>query len=186
MPMKRTEKRDARETPARRTGKTVGLPAEAPLRARAMEGLLLHFFVNITLMSDTYEAIDPHGLTRLHNRILSITGMMPGLTVGDLMRALRVTHQNLSAPIKQLLQKGLLVAEIGTEDRRQKHLYLTKGGRELVRAVLARQLVRIEAAYKACSPQAVEDFLAVQRRMLEPQERELVDRMVEDPGGICD
>lgn len=181
--MSRIEESDADRTPARRS-RSAG-PAER-LRARAMEGVFLHFFINLALMSDTYEALEPHGLTRLHNRIMCITGFAPGLTMGELKRVLRVSHQNLNAPVRQLLEKGLLVAEVGTKDRRQKHLHLTKSGRQLVRAVVARLLARVETAYKACSPQAVETFLGVQRRILEDQDRDLVERMAEDPNGLCD
>lgn len=154
------------------------------LRSRAVEGLLLHTFANVNFAADALSTMQPHGLAKTHNRILTFAAMAPGVTVGEMVSALRVTHQNLNAPMRLLQQLGLLIAKIGSEDRRQKQLFVSAKGRRLVETALAKQKERVEAAYRACGWEAVEGFLKVQRHLVEQQDRDWVDRMGIDPAGV--
>ncbi|MET4736670.1 DNA-binding MarR family transcriptional regulator [Bradyrhizobium japonicum] len=154
------------------------------LRKTALKAFLLHFFANVLLAADAEAALEPYGLTRLHNRVLILTAMNPGATVSDLLRAMRVTHQNLNAPMRQLIKDGLLVAKIGEKDRRQKQLYLTAKGRKLVQAVLNRQLARLEATLANSGAEATNGFLAVHERLVDRDDLKWAERLAEDPSGL--
>ena len=163
-----------------------GLRNPADLRKTALKAHLLHFFTNVLLAADAEAALEPYGLTRLHNRVLALTAMNPGATISDLLRAMRVTHQNLNPTMRQLIKNGLLVARIGEQDRRRKQLYLTAKGRKLVQTVLRRQLTRLEAALTASGPEATEAFLAVHERLVDQDDLKWVERLTEDPSGLAD
>ncbi|WP_426528835.1 MarR family winged helix-turn-helix transcriptional regulator [Bradyrhizobium sp. McL0615] len=154
------------------------------LRAEAIEGFLLHFFANVNLAADALEAMEPHGLAKTHNRILSFVAFSPGVTVGEMVSALRVSHQNLNGPMRLLQKSGLLIAKIGNEDRRQRQLFVSAKGRRLVEQALARQMTRVEAAYRECGPDAVAGFLKVQRHLVEQQDRDWVERLKLDPAEV--
>lgn len=154
------------------------------LRKTALKAFLLHFFANVLLAADAEAALEPYGLTRLHNRVLILTAMNPGATVSDLLRAMRVTHQNLNSPMRQLIKDGLLVAKIGEKDRRQKQLYLTAKGRKLVQAVLNRQLARLEATLANSGAEATSGFLAVHERLVDRDDLKWAERLAEDPSGL--
>jgi len=158
--------------------------APSTLRKTALKAFLLHFFANVLLAADAEAALEPYGLTRLHNRVLILTAMNPGATVSDLLRAMRVTHQNLNAPMRQLIKDGLLVAKIGEKDRRQKQLYLTAKGRKLVQAVLNRQLARLEATLSNSGAEATNGFLAVHERLVDRDDLKWAERLAEDPSGL--
>ncbi|MET0675568.1 MAG: MarR family transcriptional regulator [Bradyrhizobium sp.] len=165
--------------------KAQGAAAPTVLRKTALKAYLLHFFTNVLLAADAEVALEPYGLTRLHNRVLVLTAMNPGATVSDLLRAMRVTHQNLNAPMRQLIKDGLLVAKIGEKDRRQKQLYLTAKGRKMVQAVLNRQLARLETALADSGPEATEAFLAVHERLVDRDDLKWAERLAEDPSGLA-
>jgi DNA-binding MarR family transcriptional regulator len=161
-------------------------PAVGGLRRKALKAHLLHFFTNVLLAADAEAALAPYGLTRLHNRVLALTAMNPGATIGDLLRAMRVTHQNLNPTMRELIRQGLLVAKIGEQDRRRKQLYLTAKGRRLVQTVLRRQLARLEAALAASGPEATDAFLAVHEKLVDKDDLKWVERLTEDPSGLTD
>ena len=169
-----------------RAAKPAPSSAVSGLRKKALKAHLLHFFTNVLLAADAEAALEPYGLTRLHNRVLALTAMNPGATISDLLRAMRVTHQNLNPTMRQLIKEGLLVARIGEQDRRRKQLYLTAKGRRLVQTVLRRQLTRLEAALTACGPDATEAFLAVHERLVDKDDLKWVERLTEDPSGLAD
>jgi DNA-binding MarR family transcriptional regulator len=162
-------------------------PPAAPnaLRKTALKAYLLHFFTNVLLAADAEASLEPYGLTRLHNRILVLTAMNPGATVSDLLRAMRVTHQNLNAPMRKLIKDGVLVARIGEKDRRQKQLYLTAKGRKLAQAVFSRQLTRLETALAESGPEATDAFLAVHERLVDRDDLKWAERLAEDPSGLA-
>ncbi|RZN35788.1 MarR family transcriptional regulator [Bradyrhizobium sp. Leo121] len=158
----------------------------ADLRKKTLKAFLLHFFANVILAADAEAALEPYGLTRLHNRVLVLTAMNPGATVSDLLRAMRVSHQNLNPTMRQLVKDGLLIAKIGEEDRRQKRLYPTAKGRKLVQTVLRRQFARLEAALADCGPDATNAFLAVHEKLVDKDDLRWAERLAEDPSGLAD
>ena len=75
--------------------------------------------------------LEKRGLGRVHHRILYFIGRRPGLSVGGLLEVLAVTKQALNAPLRQLIQMGLVVQVAGESDRRVRSLRLTGTGEAL-------------------------------------------------------
>jgi DNA-binding MarR family transcriptional regulator len=158
-----------------------GPAAEADLSTRALRrGLLMHFFANLCLTSDANLRLSELGFGRLHHRILFFAANAPGITVGELLGALRVTHQNVRAPMKHLLDSGHLLARIGQKDRRHKRLYASAKGRNLVDAISKRQMERIERAYRAAGPEAVRGFFLVHQHLVDPSDLDWMEQLWAD------
>jgi DNA-binding MarR family transcriptional regulator len=122
------------------------------------------------------QALGASGFSLTKNRILGFATLTPGITVGELVRALRVTHQNLNEPLRRLIDEGYIVAKIGEEDRRHKRLFATAKGSRLYRRVLAEQLAQLEEAFRAAGPDATQGFLEVHRHLVDAGGREWIER----------
>jgi DNA-binding MarR family transcriptional regulator len=148
--------------------------AEAKLSTQAAEAFFLHFFTQVNLTSAAVEALGPSGFSLTKHRILGFATLTPGITVGELVRSLRVTHQNLNEPLRRLINEGYIVAKIGEEDRRHKRLFATAKGSRLYRRVIAQQLAMLERAFAAAGPEATRGFLEVQRQLVGETDRDWV------------
>lgn len=149
---------------------------EPGISSVAAEAFFLHFFANVHLTATARDALGASGFSLTKNRILGFATLTPGITVGELVRIFRVTHQNLNEPLRRLIQEGYLVAKIGEEDRRQKRLFATSKGSRLYRRVLSKQLAQLECAFAAAGPQAMRGFLEVHRHLVEPADRQWVEK----------
>lgn len=145
----------------------------------AMEAFFLHFFTHVHMTATAMEALGSTGSSLTKHRILGFATMTPGISVGELVKAYRVSHQNLNEPLRALLKDGYLVAKIGVEDRRQKNLFATAKGSRLFRKVLSEQLVRLQEAFDAAGPEATRGFLEVHRHFVQPSDRDWIARASE-------
>jgi DNA-binding MarR family transcriptional regulator len=90
----------------------------------------LHFaFRAVTARPDALLA--RHGLSRVHHRILYFVGRNPGLCVQELLSILQTSKQALSAPLRLLVEAGLIRAASAPDDRRLRRLHLTARGARL-------------------------------------------------------
>jgi DNA-binding MarR family transcriptional regulator len=161
--------------------KTKNMVVEEPAASRAAapevtEAFLLHFFTHVHMTEAAATALGPSGFTLTKNRILGFATLTPGITVGELVRSLRVTHQNLNEPLRRLINEGYVVAKIGVEDRRHKQLFATAKGRRLYRRALAEQVNRLDHAFRTAGPEAVRGFLEVHRLLVEPADLEWIEK----------
>jgi DNA-binding MarR family transcriptional regulator len=158
-------------------GSAAPVALQIDLEQDLKRGLLLHFFANLCLTSDVNLRLSELGFARLHHRILFFAANAPGITVGELLGVLRVTHQNVRTAMKQLLDDGYLLARIGQKDRRHKRLYASAKGRKLVESLSHRQLERIERAYRAAGPEAVKGFFLVHQYLVDPSDLDWIDEL---------
>ncbi len=155
--------------------------AKAPYdRTQINLGLLLHFFANLSLVTDVDEPLAEVDLGRPHHRILYFATHAPGITVNELLDAMHVTHQNLRIPMKSLVERGLLTMLPATSDRRQRELHVTPAGRKLVRKLTEVQWTRIERAFVKAGPVAVNGFLKVYTALIDPRDAAWVARLQND------
>jgi DNA-binding MarR family transcriptional regulator len=141
------------------------------VRAQATEGFFLHVFTIIRLTSIVTRLLGSSGFSLTKHRILGLATLTPGITVGEVVGYLRLTHQSVNGPLRQLINEGYVVAEIGVKDRRHKHLFATrKGGRRYLRA-LTGHVAKFEEAFRAAGPKAVRGFLEVHRHIVDPGDR---------------
>jgi DNA-binding MarR family transcriptional regulator len=99
------------------------------LLPRADESLVelveLFFFAYRDFTADPDHILATIGFGRAHHRVLHFVGRNPGMTVAELLEILKITKQSLGRVLRELIQKGYVVQEEGSQDRRQRLLYLT-------------------------------------------------------------
>jgi len=143
------------------------------------QGLLLHFFANLSLTADVEEPLYLAGLGRPHHRILFFSEHAPGITVSELPDAMHVTHQNLRLPMRKLVDLGYLLMKPGISDQRQRQLFISLKGRKLVDQLKAVQWERIGRAFMLAGPSAVAGFMKVHAALLDPKDIAWVERLTE-------
>ena len=79
---------------------------------------------------------------RIHHRIIYFIEKKKNITVKELLSLLKITKQNLSRILSQLVQKEYILVTDGF-DRRTKNLSLTGKGRELENKISKMQIERI-------------------------------------------
>lgn len=91
--------------------------------------------------------LETRGLARVHHRILYFVGRNPDLSVSGLLSILGVTKQALHAPLRQLIEMGLVSSRASNEDRRQRLLCLTAEGERLERALSGSQRKKLAKVF---------------------------------------
>jgi DNA-binding MarR family transcriptional regulator len=84
----------------------------------------------------------------------------PGLKVAELLDILKITKQSLARVLKQLVDEGFIIQRAGSEDRRERRLYLSAKGGRLTDKLTQIQVKRVEGALATLGPGA--DALARQ------------------------
>lgn len=110
----------------------------------------------------------PLGLGRVHHRVLYFVGRSEGLSVGDLVRALRVTKQALNAPLRDLTVRGLVTAAADPKDRRVRRLALSPDGRALEARLTETQLSLLGQAFAGTGADGADAWRRVMARLAAP------------------
>ncbi len=100
----------------------IDLNRQAELR-QAIE-LLFHAYRAFTAPPD--RILEARGLGRVHHRILYFVARSPGTTVTALLGVLGVSKQALNAPLRQLVEAGLVDSRAGTQDKRSASQNITR------------------------------------------------------------
>lgn len=114
-----------------------------------------------------------------HHRVLHFVDRNPGLTVGELLSILKVTKQGLGRVLKTLVDDGLIQAEPGAFDRRERNLSTTPRGHDLARHLAGLQTVRIEEALHAAGPEARAVIAAFLAGLVDEAERDSVVQRID-------
>lgn len=141
---------------------------------------------NIELLFFAYRAFtgDPDRILarldfgRAHHRALFFVSRRPGMTVAELIAILGITKQSLSRVLRELIQSGHIRQITGRSDRRQRRLYPTGAGRELILELSRPQSRRIADALRACGLADDETISCFMRAMIDAEDRKLLV----DPG----
>ena len=150
------------------------VPSASPLFLRETEirrGAELLYFGYSHLYRNTDRLLASRGLGRAHHRALYFIARQPGLTVGTLLSILSITKQSLGRVLGELDTRGLIETEVGSEDRRQRLLRLTEGGRELEAELFGLLKERLAGAYAQAGQEAVTGFWRVLEQLVPPGER---------------
>lgn len=146
--------------------------------------LFLHTLANLRLSADVRDRLAELGMGRIHNRLLGIATGIPGITVGETLDVLSVTHQNIRLPMKTLIQQGYLIARVDDADRRARRLYATPSGARLITELLGDQSERLRRAFDQAGPDAVAGFFRVHELLLDDRDRYYVDRIHAKVGSL--
>jgi DNA-binding MarR family transcriptional regulator len=133
----------------------------APTEDEVWQGIELLFFAYRDFTAEPDAILAQHDFGRAHHRVIHFVGRHPQMTVGELLRILRITKQSLSRVLGQLVRQGFIIQRPGVRDRRQRLLDLTSKGRELERQLSEPQRVRVANAYRQVGQCAVEGFRKV-------------------------
>lgn len=115
------------------------------------EALELFFFAYREFTAYPDEILAGRGLARVHHRILYFVGRNPGISVNELLGILGVTKQALNAPLRRLVEEGLIESMPGA-DRRVRELRLTDAGAALETALTGSQRKRMAAVFADAGP----------------------------------
>lgn len=138
------------------------LPSPLFLReAEVRRGLELMFAGQAALARVIDPILTEADLGRAHQRALYFIGRHPDLTVGALLSRLGITKQSLNRVLNELIERGLVEARVGRDDRRQRQLRLTEAGKELETQLFEAMRAKMAAAYTEAGQQAVGGFWAV-------------------------
>jgi DNA-binding MarR family transcriptional regulator len=155
-------------------------PASSDERKRLVhKGLVLHFMVQLSISEDADNRLATRSMGRVHHRILYFAHFTPGITVSELLAVLCVKHQNIQAPLQQLVREGYMLTRASTEDGRVKRLYCSGKGDKLLEFVSGGQRERIQRAYDSVTEEDVESYFKVMRAMLGPDRKDWVRQLTE-------
>lgn len=120
------------------------------------------FFAYRDFTADPDRILNRLDFGRAHHRALYFVARRPGMTVAELLEILGITKQSLSRVLRQLVDAGYIRQHEGKSDRRQRLLFLTQAGHELILQLSQPQSRRIAKALEVCgneNAQAVSAFL---------------------------
>jgi DNA-binding MarR family transcriptional regulator len=120
----------------------------------------LFYFAYRDFTCDPDTILEQYGFGRAHHRVLHFVHRNPGLKVAELLDILKITKQSLARVLKQLVDEGFIIQRAGSEDRRERRLYLSAKGGRLTDKLTQIQVKRFEGALATLGPGA--DALARQ------------------------
>lgn len=114
----------------------------------------LFYFAYRDFTCDPDTMLEQYGFGRAHHRVLHFIHRNPGLKVAELLDILKITKQSLARVLKQLVDEGFVIQRAGSEDRRERRLYLSAKGVRLTDKLTQIQVKRIEGALATLGPGA--------------------------------
>lgn len=146
------------------------------------QGAEAMFFAYRGFTADPDRILSDLSYGRAHHRALHFIRAAPGTTVNNLLSILGVTKQSLNRVLRTLVADGLVQAQVGRSDKRERHLYLTEAGEQLERRLSDAQRARMRAAFREAGPDAVSGFRRVLEAMMDPEMRRQYHRLREGRG----
>lgn len=135
----------------------IDLKDEATLRA-AIERF---YFAYREFTAGADRVLAQRGLSRVHHRILYFVGRQPDSSVKDLLATLAITKQALHAPLRQLIEMGLVLSGGDEADGRVRRLRLSGAGRRLEAKLTATQTALLAAAFAQAGEAGAAGWFAV-------------------------
>src|SRR3954470_8783829 len=138
----------------------------------------LLFFAYRDFIGDPDDALAKFGFGRAHHRVLHFVNRNPGMKVAELLDVLKITKQSLGRVLKQLVDQGYVVQKEGSNDRRQRLLYVTAKGEALAMKLAGLQTERIATALGEIGPNAHEAARRFLIAMIDADGREDVQKLI--------
>ncbi|MDG1438958.1 MAG: MarR family transcriptional regulator [Emcibacteraceae bacterium] len=124
------------------------------------------------------EVLEKYGFGRAHHRIIFFVSQNPGMTVAELLKILNITKQSLSRVLSALIDQKYITQEIGEEDRRQRLLFLTPKGKNLLNEVSVYQKDQMIKACKGAGEEATEGFWKVLSALINDKNQEEILELI--------
>lgn len=153
---------------------------EAALRASepAWDIIELLFFAYRDFVSDADDVLRKLNFGRAHHRVLHFVNRNPGMKVAELLDVLKITKQSLGRVLKQLVDEGYIIQKEGSQDRRQRLLFVTEKGETLALRLAGLQTNRIARAVSSVGGETREAARAFLLAMLDADGRDTVLRYI--------
>lgn len=119
------------------------------------------------------DTVKSHGMSAAQYTALAILDRLPGITSSELARRSFVRAQTMAQTLSPLIEEGMVRRETDPEHARQILLFITREGRERIRAVRADVQViedRLTSAMTDVQSVQLEALLRLARRGLESAE----------------
>lgn len=146
-----------------------------------IKSMELLYFAYRDFISWPDDVLQTYGFGRADHRILHFVSRNPGLTVADLLKLLNITKQSLSRVLSRLVEKEYISQQIGSQDRRQRLLYLTDKGTDLLQEIAEHQKAHMLKACKKAGTESVEGFWKVLTELLNDENRADVLQQINKP-----
>ena len=127
-------------------------------QAELREAIELFYFAYRAFTAPPDDILAQRGLGRVHHRILYFVGRNPGIAVNALLTTLGVSKQALHAPLRQLVDDGLVGTAAADNDRRVKRLQLTAEGAALEAQLSGTQMEMLEKVFAEAGPEAADGW----------------------------
>ncbi|MDG1707842.1 MAG: MarR family transcriptional regulator [Emcibacteraceae bacterium] len=124
------------------------------------------------------EVLEKYGFGRAHHRIIFFVSQNPGMTVAELLKILNITKQSLSRVLSALIEQEFITQEIGEVDRRQRLLFLTSKGKDLLTQVSIYQKDQMLKACKSAGPEATEGFWKVLSALISDENQDEILKLI--------
>src|SRR6266542_6861253 len=138
----------------------------------------LLFFAYRDFIGDPDDVLSKLGFGRAHHRVLHFVNRNPGMKVAELLDILKITKQSLGRVLKQLIDQGYVVQKEGSNDRRQRLLYVTPKGEALAMKLAGLQTARIARALAELGPNAHDAACRFLTAMINADHRDAVLRFI--------
>src|SRR6266542_4306535 len=138
----------------------------------------LLFFAYRDFIGDPDDVLSKLGFGRAHHRVLHFVNRNPGMKVAELLDILKITKQSLGRVLKQLVDQGYVVQKEGSNDRRQRLLYVTAKGEAMAMKLAGLQTARIAGALAELGPNAREAACRFLVAMINADNRDGVLRFI--------
>lgn len=113
------------------------------------EAIELFYFAYRAFTAGPDSILNDRGLRRVHHRILYFVGRNPNIAVHSLLEILTVSKQALNTPLRQLVERHLVLVQPDERDRRFKHLSLTHEGKKLEVQLTGTQMKQMAPIFAA-------------------------------------
>ncbi|MFK7761881.1 MAG: MarR family winged helix-turn-helix transcriptional regulator [Roseobacter sp.] len=144
------------------------------------QGIEAMFFAYRGFTADPDRILSELAYGRAHHRAVHFINRAPGTTVNNLLNILGVTKQSLNRVLRTLIEDGLVESRVGHNDKRERHLYLTKDGQALEQKLSDAQRARMRMAFRDAGPEAVAGFRKVLEAMMDREMRFAYTRLKEN------
>lgn len=140
-------------------------PSQGPRAAALRLAIERLYFGYRAFTAPPDRILDRRGLGRVHHRILYFVGRNPRISVNALLGILDVSKQALHAPLRQLVEKRLVVVDTAEHDRRVRQLALTATGRKLEAQLTSTQMRQLQAVFEQAGADAEAGWHQVMRNL---------------------
>jgi DNA-binding MarR family transcriptional regulator len=138
---------------------------DLPGDKRLLQAMELFYFAYRAFTAVPDRILQEKGLGRVHHRILYFVGRNPHININELLSILGVSKQALNAPLRKLIELGLIEVQTAAHDRRVKELQLSKAGAKLEAKLTQTQMQHLSRAFGKAGDTALQGWEEVMREL---------------------